>query len=179
MSQGPYGPAPSGPAPWQGPPSSRGPSRLPTIIAIVIAVVAVAVAIGAWFRPVPKPETPAVKTYSEQEVADAKKAVCDAFKNANRAVQAAGRRNEGPDPVSVLAVAANVRLALTAGSTYMTESVDSNQAAPDDLKSAVKDLADTYQRVAIAQLGEAPQDELDPMYKSGDDATNHIKQVCG
>ena len=144
MSQVPYGRGPAGPAPWQGPPSSHGPSRLPTIIAIVIAVVAVAVAIGAWFRPVPKPETPAAKTYSEQEVADAKKAVCAAFKDASRGVQAAGRRNEGPDPVAVLTVAANVRLALTAGSAYMLQSLNNSQAAPDDLKSAVKNLAGTY-----------------------------------
>lgn len=179
MSQVPYGPGPAGPAPWQGPPPSGGPSRVPTIIAIVIAVIAVAVAIGAWFRPVPKPETPAAKTYSEQEIADAKKSVCDAFKDANRGVQAAGRRNEGPDPIAVLAVAANVRLALTAGSAYMLQSVDNNQAAPDDLKSAVEELAGTYRKVAVAQLGEASQDELDPMYKSGDETTNKIKQACG
>lgn len=179
MSQVPYGPGPAGPAPWQGPPPSGGQSRLPSTIAIVIAVIAVAVAIGAWFRPVPKPETPAAKTYSQQEVADSKNAVCDAFQDANKGVQAAGRRNEGSDPVAVLAVAANVRLALTAGSAYLSQSLVSNPAAPDDLKSAVENLAGTYQKVAIAQLGEASQDELDPLYKSGDETTNRIKQACG
>ena len=179
MSQVPYGPGPAGPTPWQGPPPTGGPSRVPTIIAIVVAVIAIAIAIGAWFRPAPKPEAPAAKTYSEQEVADAKKAVCDAFKDASRGVQAAGRRNEGPDPVAVLAVAANVRLALTAGSAYMLQSLDNTPAAPDDLKSAVKNLAGIYQKIAVAQLGEASQDQLDPMYKSGDEVTNQIKQVCG
>ncbi len=61
----------------------------------------------------------------------------------------------------------------------MLQSVDNNQAAPDDLKSAVEELAGTYRKVAVAQLGEASQDELDPMYKSGDETTNKIKQACG
>ncbi len=90
MSQAPYGPGPAAPSGWppQGPPpSSSGPSRVPTIIAIVIALIAVAVAIAAWFRPAPKAETPAAKTYSEQEIADAKKAVCDAYERVNKAVQ--------------------------------------------------------------------------------------------
>ena len=84
MSQAPYGPGPAAPSGWPPqvpPPSSSGPSRLPTIIAIVIALIAVAVAIAAWFRPAPKAETPAAKTYSEQEIADAKKAVCDAYES--------------------------------------------------------------------------------------------------
>ena len=52
---------------------------MPAIIAIAIALVAVAVAIAAWFTPAPKAEVPAAKTYTEQETADAKKAVCEAF----------------------------------------------------------------------------------------------------
>ncbi|MGY4712601.1 hypothetical protein ACXDF8_24120 [Mycolicibacterium sp. CBM1] len=152
---------------------------MPTVIAIVVAVIAIAVAIGAWFRPAPKPEAPAAKTYSEQEVTDAKKAVCEAFAAANKAVQAAGRRNEGTDSTAILAVAANVRLALTAGSSYMLRNLEDSPATPDDLVASIKKLADTYEDIAIAQLGEAPQDQLDPLYKAGDEVTNSVKQACG
>ena len=77
MSQAPLGPTAAAPPPWppQQQPNPRGPSRMPATIAIAIALVAVAVAIAAWFKPAPKAEVPAAKTYTEQETADAKKAV--------------------------------------------------------------------------------------------------------
>ncbi|KDF00273.1 hypothetical protein Y900_015325 [Mycolicibacterium aromaticivorans JS19b1 = JCM 16368] len=152
---------------------------MPSIIAIVIAVIAVAVAIGAWFRPAPKPETPAAKTYSEQEVADAKKAVCETFKEASTGIQAAGGRTGGDDPTAVLAVAVNVRLALSAASSYLIQGLDANPATPQELAKPIRDLAKTYQEIAILQLGDAPHEKIDPLYTSGDEATAKIKQVCG
>ncbi|SBS79724.1 putative alanine and proline rich membrane protein [uncultured Mycobacterium sp.] len=178
MSQVPYAPGPAGPAPWQGPPSSGGPSRLPTIIAIVIAVIAIAVAVGAWFRPAPKPETPAAKTYSEQEVAQAKNAVCDAYTRTDRAVQAAGRRNGGDDQTAILAVAVNIRLALSESSSFLLRTLAENPAAPRDLQEQIRLAATAYQDVAIDQLGEASQEELAPLFKQADSTDVAIKQAC-
>ncbi|MBB3600465.1 hypothetical protein FHT40_000098 [Mycolicibacterium sp. BK556] len=178
MSQGPYGPAPSGPAQWPAPSPSRGPSKLPAIVAIVIAVIAVAVAIGAWFRPAPKPETPAAKTYSEQQVADAKKAVCDAYGRTDRALNATGKKNGGDDPTGVIAVAVNVRLALSESSSFLLRTIDANPATPEDLRGQVIAAANAFQNIAIDQLGEASQAELDPFLKQADSSDAAIKQAC-
>jgi hypothetical protein len=151
---------------------------LPTIIAIVIAVIAVAVAIGAWFRPMPKPEPPAAKTHSEQEVADAKKAVCDAYTRADRAVQAAGRRNGGDDQTAILAVAVNIRLALSESSSFLLRTLAENPAAPRDLQEQIRLASNTYQDVAIDQLGDASQEELAPLFKQADSTDVAIKQAC-
>lgn len=181
MSQAPYGPGPAGPTPWppQGPPPApRGPSRLPTIVAIVIALIAVAVAIGAWFRPAPKPETPAAKTYSEQEVADAKKAVCDAYGKTDRAVQATGRKSGGQDPTAILAVAVNIRLALSESSSFLLRTLAENPAAPPGLQEQIRAAALAYQDIAIDQLGEASQQELAPFLQKMDSTDVAIKQAC-
>ncbi|NTY61213.1 hypothetical protein [Mycolicibacterium sphagni] len=151
---------------------------MPTIIAIVIAVIAFAVAIGAWFRPIPTPETPAAKTYSDQEVADAKKSVCDAYTRVARAVQATGRKNGGDDPTAIIAVAVNIRLALSESSSFLLRTLAENPAAPHDLQEQVRTAAIAYQNIAIDQLGEASQEELAPFLKQMDSTDVAIKQAC-
>lgn len=181
MSQAPYGPGPAGPTPWppQGPPAApRGPSRLPTIVAIVIALIAVAVAIGAWFRPAPKPETPAVKTYNEQEVADAKKAVCDAYKKVDRALTATTSKGGGGQSTEDVLISIDVRLALTEGAQYLQTQLMEHPATPGPLADAVRGATDAYQNIAIARLGEAPQSEIDEIIQNGDPSISAIKDEC-
>lgn len=176
MSQAPYGPGPAGPAPWQGPSPSGGPSRVPTIIAIVIAVIAVAVAIGAWFRPTPKPEAPAAKTYSEQEVADAKRSVCDAF---GKAFNALTVNSQQPDNQNeALAVVANSRVTIHAAATYLASVLAERPAAPEEIAAPVKALADQYQSMILDQIGNADRPTLDADYRNADSLTSKISQVC-
>lgn len=161
-----------------GPTPSGGPSRLPTIIAIVIAVIAIAVAIGAWFRPAPKPETPAAKTYSDQETADAKKAVCDAYDLVHQAILTTNNKSGGSDPTAVLAVASNGRLAVHAGGQYLTDALSRYPATPNDLARSITDLATTFQKLTLEYLAETPDSEQEPLLRSADDATAQIKQNC-
>lgn len=179
MSQAPYGPGPAAPAPWppQGPPpASGGPSRLPTIIAIVIALIAVAVAIGAWFKPAPKAEAPVAKTYSEQEVADAKKAVCEAYSKAFNALLVNSRQPDSP--TESLAVIANSRIATHAASSYLMTVLDSEAATPEELANDIRALAHHYQGMLLDQIGDASRATLDADYAQADSLTTKISQVC-
>jgi hypothetical protein len=179
MSQAPYGPGPAAPSAWppQGPQTSvGGPSRLPTIIAIVIALIAVAVAIAAWFRPAPKAEIPAAKTFSEQEIADAKKAVCDAFERAFNALTANSRQPDSPS--EGLAVIANSRIAIHAAGTYLTATLRDQPAAPEEIAAPVKSLANQYQRMVLDQIGGADRATLDEEYQNADSLTSKISKAC-
>lgn len=180
MSRAPFGPTPAAPSPWpaQQSPVPRGPSRTPVIAAIVIALVAVAVAVGAWFRPAPKAEVPAAKTYTATETADAKKAVCDAYSLAHRAIQATGRKNGGTDPTSIIAVAVNVRLALSESSSFLLRTLDEHPATSPELEGQVRTAANAFQNIAIDQLGEAPQAAIDPFLMEGDSADAMINKAC-
>jgi hypothetical protein len=150
------------------------------MIAIVIAVIAVAVAIGAWFRPMPKPEMPEAKTYSEQEVADAKKAVCEAFQTVQSTLEASANQTP-PDPNDVMqkfTLSVNGRLASFAGGEYLYRQIAENPAAPPPLSAAVEELASAYQRATLAQIAQADRSKLDPIYQSADAAASRITEAC-
>ncbi len=151
---------------------------MPTIIAIVIAVIAVAVAIGAWFRPTPKPEAPAAKTYSDQEVADAKKAVCDAFDLVHEAVRINTGRDGGADPAATLAVAANARLSLYGGAGYLIDTLQKNPATPEELSGSVQKLADTFRYLTIQFMINKQNSDLDEPLRDADSATASIQSIC-
>lgn len=151
---------------------------MPTIIAIVIAVIAVAVAIGAWFKPAPKPETPAAKTYSEQEVADAKKAVCDAYNLVHQSIVVTNNKSGGSDPTAILAVAANARLSAHAGGQYLNDVLSQYPATSKDLAQSIRDLATNLEKLTLEYLAETPNADQDPLLRNADDATARIKQTC-
>lgn len=182
MSNAPYGAMPAGPAPWPqpAPPSYRGPSRWPMFVALAIAVVAIAVAIASWFRPAPH----AAKTthsYTAQETADAKKAVCAAYEKVHAAVDVTirtGESNTATDPTSVVAFAANVRLAAYAGGDYLNHILDGEPATPSDLTKNLRNLADNYLEVAILQMGAAPGDGVKSAVQSIDNLSAIVGQDC-
>ena len=179
MSQAPYGSMPAGPGPFpsQGPPPSRGSSRLPTIIATVIALIAIAVAIGAWFRPAPKAESSAPKTYSEQETADAKKAVCDAFNKVHQMLET-NSSNTGTNPNEELIAAVNTRLAIHAAGDFLALTLHEQPATPGDLADKVRALAGTYGEITVDQLGQASRTQLDAEYQQADSNSATIAEAC-
>ncbi|WP_431237823.1 hypothetical protein ACQ86B_24630 [Mycolicibacterium aichiense] len=150
---------------------------MPTIIAIVVALIAIAVAIGAWFRPAPKPEAPAAKTYSNQEVNDAKKAVCDAFNKVHSTlVTNAGKSGDDPTQAAILAV--NGRLATYAAGDFLIVQLQGQPAAPAELAGPVRDLGITYQSITLDQIGDASRTQLDNDYQKADTLTKSITEVC-
>ncbi|WP_133066882.1 hypothetical protein [Mycolicibacterium sphagni] len=151
---------------------------MPTIIAIVIAVIAIGVAIGAWFRPIPNPEAPAAKTYSDQQVADAQKAVCDAYSLVHNAIIVTNNKSGGSDPTAILAVAANARLSAHAGGQYLADILSQYPATQSDLAQGIRDLATNLEKLTLEYLGETPNADQDPLLRSADDATSQIKQHC-
>jgi hypothetical protein len=173
MSQPPYGP----PA-W---PASPRPSRLPlvlSIVAIVLSLVVGALAIAALVKAAPKAEAPAAKVYSEQEVADAKKAVCDAFDLVHNAIVVTNNKSGGSDPTAILAVAANARLSAHAGGEYLAEVLNQYPATTTDLANSIRDLAKNLDKLTLEYLGETPNAEQEPLLRNADDATARIRRQC-
>ncbi|HRD13314.1 MAG TPA: hypothetical protein PLI79_15785 [Mycobacterium sp.] len=112
---------------------------MPATIAIAIALVAVAVAIAAWFTPAPKAEVPAAKTYTEQETADAKKAVCEAFDRGQATLSVTGRKT-GADPNAAFAIAVNSRIAINTVIGYWRTVLQREPAAPEALAVVCHEL---------------------------------------
>jgi len=146
---------------------------------LVALLVTLGVAIVGWFRPVPtKPPVAAAPTYSNQQVSDAKAAICGAYAQVRKAGDVAGTRNGGSDPTAMLAVATSSRQVFDVGSRYLSTKLAELPATPSDLAAAVRNLANIYQQLAIGYLAEAPDAELDPLVRTGNDAHTTISGLC-
>lgn len=150
---------------------------MPATIAIAIALVAVAVAIAAWFTPAPKAEVPAAKTYTEQETADAKKAVCEAFDRGQATLSVTGRKT-GADPNAAFAIAVNSRIAINTVIGYWRTVLQREPAAPEALAHDVIRLADTYEDILLRLLADATDSDLSGLYESVDRSVPVVVQAC-
>lgn len=178
MSDSPYRGMPAGPTPSlpQGPAPSNGPSRAPVIIAIVVALLALALAAASWFRPT-HDETPATPQYSEQQVADAKKNLCDAYNTMLRGIKGAGALSS-EDPNQKFMLALNTRLAFNTSADYLLSQANLNIAAPPRLLVEARTLAASYQKMVLAQIAEAPGGDLDSIYGELDLHESAIVEAC-
>ena len=167
-------PADSGapPAPRPEPPRL---SRWVPVIALAIALIAVALAAWSLLRPTPAPPAP---SYTGQQVADAKARACAAYDTVRSAVSLQTHANPGGDPVAVEAVAANARLSMVAGGSYLPARLD--PATPRPLAEAVRSFADNLQDIAMNTLAGVGND--DPAQaarlRDGEAGSARIADLC-
>ena len=149
------------------------------IIAIALAAAALGVAIGSWFRPAPEPTPAAEPVFTDSQVADAKKQVCDAFQLARNAIVTAGNKDRGTDPTFTLAMVANARLAFIGGGQYLTDTLNQNPATPSDLANAVRDYSSSFQQLGLGLLADTAPEKMDQAtLKAGETANEKLKQIC-
>ena len=150
------------------------------ITSLAIAFIALGVAIGSWFRPTPANKRAPIPNYTNQQVTEAKTAVCAAYEKVSKAGDVAGARTSGSDPTSILTVATSTRQVLDAGSRYLLAKLDAEPATPPDLAAAVRRLANVYQEMTMDYLdGLTNSDpELSPSLRAGDEAHSTIEGLC-
>lgn len=178
MAYPPHEQVPPGPPPWPATPSvpRRGASVL-GVVGSVLGLLGLIAGVAAWLRPLPTAESSA-PVYSEEQVADAKKAVCEAYGEFNQALTATSNRDGGEDPTARLAVAVNIRLALYVGGDYSLKALDAHPATGADLSTPIRDMATTYQQMALKQLGEVPKTEVRPLVDRAKLAADEIDKKC-
>lgn len=145
--------------------------RAIAFVALAVAVIAVAAAIAAWLVPVPK-------HFSGEQSARAKTNVCTTYAIVRNAVSKGTPNPRPDDPVAQTAVAANVRLAMIGGSSYIRETVAVEPAAPADLTKAVSSLADTLDKLGFAYLLMADQNVKAPLLQTMGSQMTQINQMC-
>ncbi len=175
MSHAPYGQMPATPPPWPPhvPPVGRSASRLLGITGLVLGLLGLGIGTAAWFRAAPKPEATA---YTERQVADAKKAVCDAYAKGLRSIRTAG--SKPVDPTNWLPVAVNTRLAEVAVGNYLVNTLDANPATSSELREAISKLAQEYQDMALVQLADGRNSDYESVTTAADEEISKISQTC-
>ncbi len=150
---------------------------MPVIIAVVVSLLALGLAAAAFFKP-RHDDAPAAPQYSDQQVADAKKNLCDAYTLAHRAITDAGSLSS-EDPNQKFMISLNTRLAFGTAADHLLEATSRYPGAPTDLLEASRTLAFSYQRIVLAQTATAPHDELEPLYTESDEAVAQVEKACG
>lgn len=160
----------------RGPIPSKDSSGLSTIAAIALSLLAVAPAAAGCSKPAPETKTTEPQ-YSEQQVADAKKNLCDAYDTIYRAVERAGTTTS-EDPNQKYMISISTRLAFNTAADYLMAVVEKSPAGPPVLVDATVKLANSYRKVILAQIADAGREKLDPIYSEIDSADAGVKAGC-
>jgi hypothetical protein len=146
-------------------------------IALVVAVIATAVAVWAVLRP-PPPTGSTTPAPTSQQSADAKARACKAYRTVTTAVSLQTHAELGPDPTAVQAVAANARLSMAAGASYLLARTD--PATPQDLAAAIRSFADNLQDISVNALAGVCNDDPAPAARlhDGEATSTRIAGLC-
>ena len=149
------------------------------IVTFVGIVIVIALGVVASLRPAAQAAAPAevAPQYSEQQVAEAKEAVCSAYRKKYQSVSGAGGQSS-TDPVMQQVIAVNTRLATFTGSEYFLRRLAANPATSTQLGGEVRELADSYSEVVLAQLANSSTEAIEPLYSRVDDADAKIVDAC-
>jgi hypothetical protein len=149
-------------------------------LALVVSLLAAGAAGWALFKPSP---TPPATDADVSTVADPKGEVCSAFKIVSTAVTRYTNvtlpDNLGPAlPGTQEAIAANARLAMTGGSTYLLRNLAPN--TPPELADNVRRFAGTLDTIGMKLLTGIPNDnpELVTSLQSAETSNKKIAELC-
>lgn len=178
MSHAPYEPIPQAPPQWAQQPiqPSRAPSRLLPVLGVVLGSLGLIAGVAAWFRAAPSNEG-ASAVYSEQQVSEAKKAVCETFEQGMRSIRAAGNRR-AENPAESFSVAVNTRLAEVAVANAFFNTLNANPASPPELSGLIRQLGVIYEDIALTQLADGSKVDVDPIATQLDDAIPKVDGIC-
>ncbi|MFN8101661.1 MAG: hypothetical protein U0Q20_08705 [Mycobacterium sp.] len=177
MSDSPFGGMPSGQAPWTPPAPVQKASRLPVIIAVVVSLLALGMAVAAFFKP-QQDSAPAAPQYSDQQVADAEKNLCDAYKLTSRALQTAGNTTS-EDPNQKYMLALNTRLAFNTSADFLQDESAQQVAAPSALLDEFRSLIHSYRKMVLILTTDVTKDDHDSIFAEVDSHEVSIQKECG
>ncbi len=178
MSHAQYDPTPKAPPPWTQPAPAQRPgiARLLPVLGVVLGLLGLGMGVAAWFRAAPADvvrDTP----YTEQQDADAKIAVCEAYNKGIRTIRIVASKR-ADNPADALAVAVNSRVGAVAVSTYFFNTLEANPASPVELRTLMQGLANDYQNLVLIQLADGTPVDWKSTRDSIEDAAVKLDQIC-
>lgn len=143
-------------------------SRWLTLAALLLAVIATAVAVVGWFYP--HKSASSAPTYTDQQVKDAKKHICETFILVDHEVVRNARLKNPPDggPIGALSVATAARLAFYSGGAFLRDRVAQEPATPPDLAKSLNGMASNLEDLAVGYLAGSADFAMDQLRQSLD-----------
>ncbi|WP_131811327.1 hypothetical protein [Mycobacterium kubicae] len=144
---------------------------------VIAFLLTLGVAMIGWFRPTQTKST-VPPTYTNQQVSEAKASVCAAYGKAHHAVLANTGRSGDNDPATLLGLAANARIALFDSGAYLFRVLAEQPATAADLGDATRNLAKSYQDLALNYMAEASDSELEASRQTVEAAGTRVSELC-
>lgn len=173
-------PPPGGPGWAPAPARGAEPSRWTARAALLVAFLACIIGVVGWFRPVSAPpRVEPAPTYTAAEVQAAKDKVCEAFELVDKALRATSNAEAGGDEALRQALAANARLALTAGSLRLQDSVE--PALERSLATTIDTFARITNEMSIRYLaGESRKSaDIEELVRRAESLEAELLSECG
>jgi hypothetical protein len=151
-------------------------SRRVAVIALAIALIGVALAAWSLLRPLNTSAT--APHFTDNQIADAKARACAATDTVRAAVSLQTHADLGGEPAAQQAVAANARLSMTAGGSYLLTRLD--PATPAPLAAEIHSFADDLQDIAIHTMAGMSNDDPSQAarLREGQAAAARIADLC-
>jgi len=155
--------------------SGLGPSRWVAVIALALSCIAIAFSAWAWLHPRHENTTAAV---TDQQAADAKTRACDAFNTVHNAVSLQTHADPGSDPIAIGAAAANARLSMVGGATYLLAHLD--PATPPGLAASIRSFADQLQGLSVNAMAGVPSNDpaQTARLRDGESTSTRVAESC-
>ena len=156
-------------------PEGSPPSRWIAPVGLVLALIAVALAVWSLLRPTSGPSAATSATSTQEQ---AKAATCKAYSLVSQAVSLQTHQDLGPEPVTQAAVAANARLAMFGGGTYLVTHLD--PATPAELAAAGRSFATDLQDIAMYALAGVPNIDAtqSARLRDAETASKRVAELC-
>lgn len=161
----------------------RPQSRWIALSALGIALVGLGVGIGAWLRPMPQASSPASTaepSFTEEQIAQAKAHVCDAYGLVKDAVVLnTHRTNPVPDDeIGALATGLYGPVAIYQGGDYLLDRLEAEPATPVDLANGVRSLGSAMKKLAMTDLTAEPDFVRDPLRQNAEAGSTTLDKLC-
>jgi hypothetical protein len=178
LPQGSSHPQPYGPQPWTvSTDRPARPSRLPLVLVSIVAVLALGLAAASWLRPLETDQRSAPTHYGQDEISEARKAMCAAWDTSFKAVTTSGRKTS-PDTTVNYVIGIQTQLAFHVAASHLRTELRRHPATPEPLAAALERMAVSSQDLVLARLSEASESEVNAIRSEMDEAEKDVKQEC-
>ena len=152
-------------------------------LTLAIALVGLGVGIGAWLRPIAgegEPPVPAAPTYTEEQIAQAKANVCEAYRLVKQVIVSnTHRSNPVPgDAIGDLATGIYGDVSLYQGGDYLLNHLIGEPALPEMLASSATSAARTMKRLAMIDLAGDPDSVRATVHHEVNEQLLHLDELC-
>ncbi len=156
-------------------PNRQSRSSLGWVAPLALVVALIATGLAGWALLRPAPSTPAPAPAAAPQNGDPKDNACAAYRTVSSAVSLQTHADTGAE---VQGVAANARLAMSGGATYLLAHL--SPATPSDLADAIRAFAAGLQDISMNALAGVPNDDPNQAERlSNAEKTNSkIAELC-